>query len=155
MRPFIKTLALTILLTFFGVRASYGSDVVLVGAKIYPSPTAPPIEQGSILIHDGRIAEVGQAGSVKAPRNATVIGCKGFVITAGFWNSHVHILTPGLIHSDKLSPDETTTQLQAMLTQWGFTTVFDIASVLKNTNLIRHRIATGATKGPRADPDGR
>jgi hypothetical protein len=44
------------------------------------------------------------------------------VITAGFWNSHVHILTPGLIHADKLSPDETTAQLQAMLTKWGFAT---------------------------------
>lgn len=36
-----------------------------------------------------------------------------------------------------------------MLTKWGFTTVFDIASALKNTNLIRHRIATSATNGPR------
>jgi N-acetylglucosamine-6-phosphate deacetylase len=100
MRPFIKTLALTILLTFFGVRTSFGSDVVLVGARIYPSPSDRPIKQGSILIHDGRIAEVGPAASVKAPRNATVIDCKGLVITAGFWNSHVHILTPGLIHAD-------------------------------------------------------
>ena len=32
---------------------------------------------------------------------------------------------------------------------WGFTTVFDIASVLNNTNLIRHRIANGEAKGPR------
>ena len=149
MKPFVKTLGLTVLLMFFSVRASHGSDVVLIGAKIYSSPSALPLEQGSILIHDGRIAQVGPATSIKVPRNATVLDCKGLVITAGFWNSHVHILTPGLIHADKLSPDQTTTQLQAMLTQWGFTTVFDIASVLKNTNLIRNRIATGATKGPR------
>jgi hypothetical protein len=36
-----------------------------------------------------------------------------------------------------------------MLTRWGFTTVFDIASVLQNTNLIRHRIEGGEVKGPR------
>jgi imidazolonepropionase-like amidohydrolase len=36
-----------------------------------------------------------------------------------------------------------------MLTRWGFTTVFDIASVLQNTNLIRQRIASGEAKGPR------
>ena len=142
-------LIIAIVLPVFGVGASYGEDLMLVGAKIYPSSTEPPIEHGSILIHDGRIAEVGSAVSVKAPSNATVLDCTGLVITAGFWNSHVHILTPGLIHADKLSPDETTAQLQAMLTKWGFTTVFDIASVLKNTNLIRHRITTGATKGPR------
>jgi imidazolonepropionase-like amidohydrolase len=36
-----------------------------------------------------------------------------------------------------------------MLTRWGFTTVFDIASVLQNTNLIRQRIEGGEVKGPR------
>lgn len=135
--------------TVIAVCACYGSDLMLVGGKIYPSPTAQPIEHGSILIHDDRIADVGSAPSIKPPRGATVLDCTGLVITAGFWNSHVHILTPGLIHADKLSPDETTAQLQAMFTKWGFTTVFDIASVLKNTNLIRRRIATGETKGPR------
>ncbi len=121
----------------------------MVHAKIYPSPTDPPFEDGSIVIHDGRILAVGSRAAVKVPRGAKVIDCTGLVVTAGFWNSHVHILTPGLIHADKLSPEETTAQLQAMLTQWGFTTVFDIASVLNNTNLIRRRIANGETKGPR------
>jgi imidazolonepropionase-like amidohydrolase len=79
----------------------------------------------------------------------TVIDCKGLVVTAGFWNSHVHILTPGLVHADRLSSEQTMSQLQEMLTRWGFTTVFDIASVLQNTNLIRHRIASGEAKGPR------
>jgi imidazolonepropionase-like amidohydrolase len=79
----------------------------------------------------------------------TVIECKGLVVTAGFWNSHVHILLPGLLHAEKRSPEQISSQLQEMLTRWGFTTVFDIASVLKNTNLIRHRIASGEVKGPR------
>jgi imidazolonepropionase-like amidohydrolase len=35
------------------------------------------------------------------------------------------------------------------LTRWGFTTVFDIASVLENTNLIRSRIESGEVEGPR------
>jgi predicted amidohydrolase YtcJ len=105
---FHQTLTIAILLAVNGVRASYRSDVVLVGAKIYPSPTEAPIEHGSILIHNGRIAEVGSTASIKPPRGATVLHCAGLVITAGFWNSHVHILTPGLIDADKLSPDETT-----------------------------------------------
>jgi imidazolonepropionase-like amidohydrolase len=36
-----------------------------------------------------------------------------------------------------------------MFTRWGFTTVFDIASVLDNTNNIRRRIAAGQIRGPR------
>jgi len=142
-------LAAVLVLAFFGGLPCSASDLALVGAKIYPTPTDSPIEHGSILIHEGRILAVGSRADVKVPRGAKVIDCTGLVVTAGFWNSHVHILTPGLIHAEKLSPEETTAQLQAMLTLWGFTTVFDIASVLNNTNLIRHRIATGATKGPR------
>lgn len=145
----VKALAAALVLAFFGLCPCQATDLALVGAKIYTSPTAPPIEHGSILVHNGRILEVGTSTDVKVPRGAEVIDCTGLVVTAGFWNSHVHILTPGLIHADKLSPEETTAQLQAMFTRWGFTTVFDIASVLSNTNLIRSRIATGKTNGPR------
>jgi imidazolonepropionase-like amidohydrolase len=128
---------------------AHAADLALVGAKIYPSPTETAIEKGTILVHDGHIVAFGPVAAVKIPQNAVVIDCKGLVITAGFWNSHVHILTPGLAHADRLSPEQTTSQLQEMLTRWGFTTVFDVASVLQNTNLIRHRIASGEAKGPR------
>ena len=128
---------------------SSSSDLALIGAKIYPSPIEPPIENGAILVHEGRILAVGPSATIKVPRNATVIDCKGLVVTAGFWNSHVHILTPGLLHAETLSSEQITSQLQEMLTRWGFTTIFDIASVLENTTLIRRRIESGEVKGPR------
>jgi imidazolonepropionase-like amidohydrolase len=125
------------------------NDLALIGAKVYPSPTEQPIENGSIVIRDGHIVSVGPTAAAKIPRDAKVIDCKGLVITAGFWNSHVHILTPGLLQAEKRSSQEITSQLEQMLTRWGFTTVFDIASVLENTNLIRRRIESGEVKGPR------
>lgn len=142
-------LALLLVLPFFATGQSHASDLALVGAKIYLSPTEPPIEDGSILVHSGHILVVGPNSEVKAPSGVNVIDCKGLVVTAGFWNSHVHILLPGLLHAEKLPPQQISSQLQEMLTRWGFTTVFDIASVLQNTNLIRHRIASGDVKGPR------
>jgi imidazolonepropionase-like amidohydrolase len=125
------------------------SDLALVHARIYPSPNEPPIEDGAILVHDGRIVGFGPNAKIKVPREATVLDCKGLVVTAGFWNSHVHILIPGLLHAEKLSSEQITSQLQAMLTRWGFTTVFDIASVLENTTLIRRRIESGEARGPK------
>jgi len=146
-------LPLFLVLGFFGTLQSHasdpGSDLALVDAKIYLSPYEPPIEHGTILVHDGHIASVGLVAKIKVPRGTTVIDCKGLVVTAGFWNSHVHILLPGLLHAENLSSGQITAQLQEMLTRWGFTTVFDIASVLKNTNLIRHRIESDDVKGPR------
>lgn len=142
-------LLLYFVLVLFACGLSRASDLALVGGKIYPSPNQPPIENGSIVVHDGRIVAVGSSATIKIPRDAKVIDCKGLVVTAGFWNSHVHILTPGLLHAEKLSSAEIASQLEEMLTRWGFTTVFDIASVLDNTSLIRRRIGSGEVKGPR------
>jgi len=140
---------LLLALAFLATLQSHASDLALVGAKIYVSPTEPPIESGTILVRSGHIQSVGPTAQIKVPRGATVIDCKGLVVTAGFWNSHVHILLPGLLHAENLSSEQITSQLEQMLTRWGFTTVFDIASTLQNTNLIRHRIQTGEVKGPR------
>ena len=133
-------------------RPVLASDLALVGAKVYLSPTDPPLENATVLIHDGRITTVGPSATTKPPRFAravTVIECHGMIVTAGFWNSHVHIFTPGLLHAEKLSAAELSAQLEAMLTRWGFTSVFDIASLLENTESIRHRIASGEILGPR------
>ena len=142
-------IALLLSLIFLLTASGHPSDMALTGAKIYPSPTDPAIENGSILIHDGHIVRVGPSSTIKIPRNASVIDCKGLVVTGGFWNAHVHVLTPGLLHAETLSPEQITSQLQEMLTRWGFTTVFDIASLLQNTNTIRHRIEIGEVKGPK------
>jgi imidazolonepropionase-like amidohydrolase len=144
-----RLLLLHLFWVIFACGLSRASDLALVGGKVYPSPTEKPIDDGSIIVHDGRIVAVGPSANVKIPRDAKVIDCKGLIVTAGFWNSHVHILTPGLLHAEKLSPEQIESQLEEMLTRWGFTTVFDIASVLSNTNLIRHRIESGEVKGPR------
>jgi len=144
-----RLLAIFLLSTLFSVPSAFCSDLAVIHARIYPSPTDSPIEDGAILAHDGRILAVGPTAQIKIPRDATVIDCHGLVVTAGFWNSHVHILTPALLRSSELSSADLTSQLQEMFTRWGFTTVFDVASVLKNTNLIRRRIEAGEVQGPR------
>jgi imidazolonepropionase-like amidohydrolase len=146
------TFILAFLFLLTAAKPALASDLALVGAKIYLSPGEPPLENATVLIHDGRITAAGPSTTTKPPRFAravTVIECKGMVVTAGFWNSHVHIFTPRLLHSEKLSSAELSSQLEAMLTRWGFTTIFDIASVLDNTNSIRHRIDSGEVRGPR------
>lgn len=142
-------LALLLLGALFTCVAVQASDLALVGAKIYPAPGAPAIENASILIHDGQIAVIGSAAKVQILHGATVLDCKGLVVTAGFWNSHVHMLTPVLLHADALPSSQLASQLEAMFTRWGFTAVFDIASVLENTKRIRRRVESGEVNGPR------
>ncbi|HEX3943490.1 MAG TPA: amidohydrolase family protein [Rhizomicrobium sp.] len=135
----------------FGVLMSVGAsgaDLALLHARIYPSPDATPITDGTVLIQNGRLAAVGLSGAVKIPKNAKRLDVAGAVVTAGFWNSHVHLMTPPLLNAAKRTDAELTRELTQMLTRWGFTTVFDTASLLTNTNVIRQRISVGQVNGP-------
>lgn len=144
-RFFLRALLLLALISY----PAWASDLALVGAKIYPSPTEPPIENGSILIREGRIVAVGPASTIKIPKDATVIDCKGLIVTAGFWNSHVHVFTPRLLQARTAPASELNDKLDLMFNRWGFTTVFDISSSLDNTLALRSRIDSGELHGPR------
>jgi imidazolonepropionase-like amidohydrolase len=126
------------------------SDLVLTHARVYPSSDSPPLTDATILLHDDHILSITQAkAAVKIPSGATVLDCTGLTVTAGLWNSHTHILPVKLLHADQKTGAELTAALQEMLTRWGFTTIFDIASILANTNNIRARITSGEILGPR------
>jgi len=92
---------------------------------------------------------VGLSSTTKSPLAARVIDCKGLVVTAGFWNSHVHILPSALLHARDSGKNELDPQLEILFNRWGFTTVFDMTSVLDNTLALRRRIEAGELRGPR------
>ena len=122
-------------------------ELVLRGAKVYPSPTASPIENAAVLIGNGRIAGVGKQSELKIPKTAKVIDCTGKVIVAGFWNSHVHFES-GWQGASHAAADQIEAHLQEMLTRWGFTTVWDLGSEPNNTLALRRRIESGEIPGP-------
>ena len=64
--------------------------LALVGGTIYASPTEEPIQDGVVLIQDGKIVAVGSRTSIDVPQTVQSLDCSGLTITAGFWNSHVH-----------------------------------------------------------------
>jgi imidazolonepropionase-like amidohydrolase len=146
MRPHSSLLAILLIIL---AQDALAADLALTHARIYASPDANPVADGTVLIHDGRIQRMGPAGSIKLPSTARVIDLRGAVVTAGFWNSHVHFLTPPLLNADKHSDADLSQALTQMLTRWGFTTVFDIASQLTNTLSIRRRIDAGEVLGPK------
>src|SRR5215470_4934521 len=67
---------------------AFHNDVVIKGGTIL-TVTHGKIENGSIYIHNGKIAAVGQ--SVNAPANATVIDAAGKWVMPGLIDSHSHI----------------------------------------------------------------
>ena len=104
-------------------------DLAIVGAKIYPSPDAPAILDATVLVRDGVIAAIGPSGQVEPGPSDRAISGDGLVVVAGLWNSHVHLLLPSMALPPEQNAEALSNELEGMLTRWGFTTVFDIASL--------------------------
>lgn len=63
---------------------------VFRGARIIPI-VGPTIENGLMVVHNGKIVAVGAAGSVREPANAVVHNVAGKVIMPGLVDTHSHI----------------------------------------------------------------
>ena len=130
------------------------SALALIGGTIYIDPTSPPIRDGVVLVLDGKITAVGNRRSVRIPGGAQTIDCSGLTVVAGFWNSHVHFLQRKWADAGTIPAPELARPLQTMLTQYGFTSVFDTWSMWENTRRIRERIESGEIAGPRIRSTG-
>lgn len=120
--------------------------VAIENARIYVSPTEPPIEHGTVLVKDGVIAAVGQG--VQVPAGAMIIPCDRCVVTAGFWNAHVHLTEPKWANAEWKPAADLNAGLADMFLSRGFTTVVDVGSNLSDTLPIRRRIESGELDGP-------
>jgi imidazolonepropionase-like amidohydrolase len=123
-------------------------SLALTGAKIYTSPTAKPILSGTVLIKDGKIIAVGDSKTVKFPKSTRIIDCKGLVLTAGFWNSHVHFTEDKWANAANIPAAQLAQQMQDMLTRYGFAHVLDTASFTENTLALRQRMEKEGIPGP-------
>jgi len=115
-------------------------------ARIYVSPVDPPMEDGTVLVRDGVIAAVG--AGVATPPGARVIPCDHCIVTAGFWNTHVHFTEPKWSMAQWKSAAALNPQLADMFLSRGFTTVIDLGSNPADTFAIRRRIEKGELAGP-------
>ncbi|HKU17455.1 MAG TPA: amidohydrolase family protein [Steroidobacteraceae bacterium] len=117
-------------------------------SKIYLSPDQPAIS-GQVVIASTKIASVAPSSGKRATATARAPQCNGGVIVAGFQNSHVHLLGDEFRDARQQRADALESALTAMLTRYGYTTVFDIASDRDNTLALRDRITKGEVRGPR------
>ncbi len=65
-------------------------SIVFRGATVYPV-CGPPIDNGVVVVRDGRIEAVGPAGDVKIPRGAQVRDVSGKAIIPGLVDTHSHV----------------------------------------------------------------
>lgn len=129
-----------------GARRPSGPVVAIENVRVYRSPDEPPIEGASLVLRSGRIEAVGR--NVRVPPGAEKLAFPDAVVTAGFWNSHVHFTEPRWQDAAQAAPDELAAGLREMLTSRGFTTAVDTGSDPRTTLPLRARVASGAVAGP-------
>jgi imidazolonepropionase-like amidohydrolase len=66
------------------------TPTALVGARILPVAGAP-IDEGVLLVHEGRVVAVGGAGSVVLPAGAISVDVRGKTIIPGLVDTHTHV----------------------------------------------------------------
>jgi imidazolonepropionase-like amidohydrolase len=77
------------------------SPVILIQNATILTVSHGTIERGSILIKDGKIAEVG--ASVKAPKDAQVIDASGQFVIPGIIDCHSHLAVDGSVNEGSVS----------------------------------------------------
>ena len=128
--------------------AANAQTLGLVGGRVYPSPDAAPLVDAVVLTSGGAITAIGSRSEVQIPNDARVIDCTGKTVVAGFWNSHVHFTQAVWTNADNGPAASLQQHMQEMLTQWGFTTVWDLGSDPGNTLPLRARVNSGEVAGP-------
>jgi imidazolonepropionase-like amidohydrolase len=128
--------------------------LALVGGTVFSSPADSPIQDATILIRDGKISAIGRRPNVEIPAGTEILNCAGSTITAGLWNSHVHFMERKWINVAAIPAAELAAQIEAMLTRFGFTSVFDTGSMWDNTRRLRDRIESDELLGPRIRSTG-
>src|SRR3954469_17487962 len=78
-----RVLPVAVMLAAF-VTASSAQTIAITGGKVYPV-SGPPIENGTVVITNGKIAAVG--ANVAIPAGAQRIDATGKIVTPGFVNS--------------------------------------------------------------------
>ena len=138
---------LTVLVAFVcsGPASSEG-PVALVGGVVIDGNGGSPIENGVVVVRNGRIEAAGEAGTVRIPSESTVIDLDGRAVLPGLADMHVHLMGGW----DGVSSDWLGYQryLNALLYS-GVTTVFDLGNVMPFVLQLRDEVAAGTIAGPR------
>src|SRR5438128_12007323 len=112
------------------------------------------VQNGSILIEDGRVSRVGKATTLAGARADRVIDARHMVVTPGFVNGHMHIsyahAVRGIFPDDVGSPLDSVFKLQMAMSEEEehLTSLLGIVELVKNGTVCF--VDPGSTKFPDA-----
>ena len=123
-------------------------DLLITNARIIDG-NGGTIEQGSVVVRNGRIASV-SAGTTAAP-GLMEIDAQGMTLMPGFIDAHRHIMRGD---ADQWFSEQASDRMQEFLDA-GFTTILSAGDSIEGILELRRRLAEGELAGPRLLTSGR
>ncbi|HYO81213.1 MAG TPA: amidohydrolase family protein [Bryobacteraceae bacterium] len=109
-----------------GQAMTWAVDVsAFIGARILDGTSKAPIEDGVIVVRDGRVEAVGSRKAIRIPEEARIIDLKGKTITPGFHSTHVHISDVNGVSPPAYTKENTERQLR-VYARYGITTLWSL-----------------------------
>jgi imidazolonepropionase-like amidohydrolase len=130
----------------------FAQNLVITNARIIVGP-GNTIENGAIVIKDGKIASVNSGAPQGAPNGSRVINGTGMTVIAGYIDDHRHIIQAGGRGSDAVEkwladPDGAAKRMRELL-ESGVTTVQSGGDANPGILELKKKIERGQIKGPR------
>jgi imidazolonepropionase-like amidohydrolase len=98
-----------------------------VGARIIDGTGSPAIENGVLVVRDGRIEAVGAGDAVEVPADAEQIDVSGRTLMPGLINAHGHVNNVrGLEADPSFYTEEHVEHQLGLYARYGITTVFSL-----------------------------
>jgi imidazolonepropionase-like amidohydrolase len=63
----------------------------LTGGRLIDATGAPPVDNATVIVRDGRVQAAGAAEATPVPRGVAVVDVKGKTILPGLWDMHAHV----------------------------------------------------------------
>jgi imidazolonepropionase-like amidohydrolase len=127
--------------TFTARAVEADSVVAFVDVRVIPMNRDGVLDHQTVIVRDGRIAQIGPAAQVKAPRGAITVDGRGKYLMPGFSEMHGHLPSPN-------AGPELTENVLFLYVANGVTTVRGMQGSLPHLEL-KARIARGELLGPR------
>lgn len=122
-------------------QTSKNQVVAFIGVNVVPMDRERIIENQTVIVRDGRIAEIGSADKVKVPAGASMIQAKGKYLMPGLAEMHGHLPHPNL-------GEQVSNSFLLLFVANGVTTVRGMFG-FPNHPALRDRLSRGELLGPR------
>lgn len=138
----MKALSTSLLLLFCAVSGlAKGPVTAFVNVNVIPMDRERILRDQTVIVREGRIAEIGDASKVRVPSDAVRVEARGKYLIPGLVDMHTHLMSDDAF-PDELAPDE----LRIMVAN-GVTTVrFMIGT--PELLVLRSRAAAGEIVAP-------